>query len=315
MSVTDASLAALLLTNRLVDTGEKPLSASEFWALVRTVDDPSTLVGQAATDLADLVGVSIAEAERYAALLGATTAFAFERERLEEEGVRLVSALDNDFPTRLRERLGDACPAFLLIGGPAEFLSLPSIGVVGSRDASPAALEVATAAGKVASAHTIAVVSGLARGIDQTAMAGALDAGAPVVGVPSEGIRVAARNAEVRRRVHDGELCIASPYAPGMRFTAGNAMGRNKIIYALSDVTLVVCSDSGTGGTWEGAREALRRRFGRVAVWTGDGAGPGNAQLVELGAIPVDDLGQLTEIPSEPITSSPPKQPSLFDDV
>ena len=119
------------------------------------------------------------------------------------------------------------------------------------------------------------MVSGLARGVDQTAMAAALDAAVPVVGVPTEGIRVAARNPEIRRRALAGELCIASPYGPTMRFTAGNAMGRNKIIYALAEVTLVVCSDSGSGGTWEGARRRCRR-FGRVAVWTGR-AGPGNS--------------------------------------
>jgi predicted Rossmann fold nucleotide-binding protein DprA/Smf involved in DNA uptake len=84
-----------------------------------------------------------------------------------------------------------------------------------------------------------------------------------------------------------GELCLASPYGPSTRFTAGNAMGRNKIICGLADVTLVVCAESGSGGTWGGATEALRRGFGRVAVWTREGAGPGNAELVGRGATPV----------------------------
>ena len=106
-------------------------------------------------------------------------------------------------------------------------------------------------------------------------MAGALDSGGAVVGVPAEGLRVAARSPEVRRRVHNGELCIASPYAPAMRFTAGNAMGRNKIVYGLADVTLVVCSDNGSGGTWEGPRKHSAGGFGPVAVWAGDGAGSG----------------------------------------
>jgi predicted Rossmann fold nucleotide-binding protein DprA/Smf involved in DNA uptake len=90
-------------------------------------------------------------------------------------------------------------------------------------------------------------------------------------------------------------------------------MGRNKIIYALADVTLVVCSDSGSGGTWGGATEALRRGFGRVAVWTGDGAGPGNAELVGRGATPVDDFDALTRLdPVEP-PATPASQPSLFE--
>ena len=102
-------------------------------------------------------------------------------------------------------------------------------------------------------------------------MAAALDAGGVVVGVPAEGIRKVSRNAEIRRRVHGGELCIASPFAPDTPFQAGNAMGRNKIIYALSTVTFVVSSDEESGGTWAGAKEALDKRYAPVAVWTGNG--------------------------------------------
>lgn len=313
MSVTDTSLAALLLTNRIVDIGEKPLSAGEFWSLCRAVDDPALLVGMSAEAIAEKVSIPLVEAARYAALLAAGTAFAAERERLAEEGVRLLSALDDKFPERLRERLRDVCPSFLLVAGPLEFLDLRAIGVVGSRDASAEALDVAAAASTVAAENKMAVVSGLARGIDQAAMVAALDRGVPVVGIPTEGIRVAARSPEIRRRAHSDELCVASPYGPGTRFTAGNAMGRNKIIYALADVTLVVCSDSGSGGTWEGARESMRRGFGSVAVWTGEGAGLGNAKLVELGGVALSDVGEVLKIDAVESTLVPPMQPSLFD--
>lgn len=313
MIVTDASHAALLLTNRIVEVGAKPLSANEFWSMFAAISDPGLLVGMSAVDIAATLSLTLDEAERYAALLNAGTAFAFERERLEEEGVRLISALDDSFPDQLRLRLREACPSFLLVGGPVDFLGLDAIGVVGSRDASPEALAVAASTAKAASRNGHAVVSGLARGIDQAAMASGLDAGTAVVGIPAEGIRVAARNPEIRRRVHAGELCIASPYGPSMRFTAGNAMGRNKIIYGLSRVTLVVCSDSGSGGTWEGAREAMRRNFGRVAVWTNDGAGPGNAKLMELGAVGISNVDYILTVEAVGSVAAPANQPSLFD--
>ena len=140
-------------------------------------------------------------------------------------------------------------------------------------------------------------------------MSGALARGGAVVGVPAEGLRTAARSPDVRNRVHAGELCIASPYGPRAHFSAGNAMGRNKIIYALAAVTLVVCADDGSGGTWEGAKEALRKRYGAVAVWTGEGAGPGNDPLIRLGATPVSDVSELMAVASRPIEAV---QPSLF---
>lgn len=312
MIVSDASLAALLLTNRLVDTGTKPLSAAEYWSVVQLLgglDGLDGVLGAAESELVSRLGGDAALASRIATLLGAASAFTFERERLEGEGVRVLPSTDPQFPATLISRLGSACPAYLTVAGPVEWLGGGGIGVVGSRDASPVALDVARAAAKVAVIAGLPIVSGLARGIDQASMAAALDAGGPVVGVPAEGLRVAARGPEVRRRVHAGELCIASPYAPSMRFTAGNAMGRNKIVYGLADVTLVVCSDNGSGGTWEGAKEALRRRFGTVAVWSGEGEGLGNAELIRLGGAAVTAVDDVMSVEAMP---APSDQSSLF---
>lgn len=86
-------------------------------------------------------------------------------------------------------------------------------------------------------------------------------------------------------------------------------MGRNKIAYALADLTLVVASDLDTGGTWSGATEALRRGFGDVAVWRGNGEGPGNAALESRGAWPVHTLDQLSaRLGAE---TSSPRQPRV----
>jgi predicted Rossmann fold nucleotide-binding protein DprA/Smf involved in DNA uptake len=301
--VTDVR-AALLLTNRLVALDVRPFAAREFWALAERVD-LGTLLDQPASAVAELAGVDAGEADRICALLDAATAFAFEQERMADGGVVLVSALDPAFPASLCERLGAACPPFLLVAGSAEWLSRPMLGVVGSRDASPDALAVAAQAAGVATDAGWPVVSGSARGVDQAAM----DAAAEAVGIPAEGILRAARNADVRRRVHAGELCLASPYAPNAPFTATHATGRNKLIYALAQVTLVVAAEHGKGGTWSGATEALDHRYGTVAVWTGGGSGPGNAALARHGATPVADLtALLTTEPSPP----PPTQAPLF---
>jgi predicted Rossmann fold nucleotide-binding protein DprA/Smf involved in DNA uptake len=310
VNVDPASLVALLLTNRIVDIGVKPLSAAEYWRLREQLGELEVLLGASSSDL-ERRGVS--DSDRIAALVEASTAFTFERERLRDQGIDLVSHLDDGFPGRLVDRLGTACPVFLLVAGPANWLQTGGLGIVGSRDASPESLDVARAAAKVAATNGLPVVSGLARGIDQTSMQAALDAGTAVVGVPTEGVRRVAQSSAIRARVHDGELCIASPYGPDVRFSAGNAMGRNKVVYALADRTLVVCSDKGTGGTWEGAKEALRRRFGPVDVWTGAGAGPGNADLVRAGGRATDDVEQLGQAPADSAdVAESPTQRALF---
>ncbi len=304
----DTVRAALLLTNRLVSLGAAPLAAREFWALTEHVD-PGDLFHRDVSEIAELTGFSPDEAARLAALLGTSTAFGFEQDRLADGGIELVSALDDRFPASLRDRLGPACPTFLLVAGPIEWLSRPGLAIVGSRDASDEALLVARTAAEHAVAEEWPVTSGLARGVDQAAMSGALEAGGVAVGVPAEGILRASRSAEIRRRVHAGELCIASPYAPNSPFTAGNAMGRNKIIYGLSRLTFVVAADADSGGTWAGAKEALDRRFAPVAVWAGEGSTDGNHALIKRGATAITELGQLFTL--EHRIATPPVQQTL----
>ncbi|MBD2516714.1 DNA-protecting protein DprA [Nostoc sp. FACHB-973] len=66
-------------------------------------------------------------------------------------------------------------------------------------------------------------------------------------------------NSKYRSSIQEGRLTLISSYDPQAGFNAGNAMGRNKYIYALADYALVVSSSFGKGGTWAGAVEALSR--------------------------------------------------------
>ena len=291
MTSDESVIAALLLTNRITEVAAKPFAPKEFWTLIGRVPDPGVFMGSDAATVAAVLGGDDAFAERVVTLLDAAVGFAVEQERLEESGVVLLSALDERYPPSLRRRLGPIRPPFLMVAGDLDRLSAGGIGVVGSRDVSAHGGEVAVAAGARAVELGVPVVTGAARGVDQLSMKGAIDAGGSVVGIPSEGL--GRMKKEIRALVHEDRLTLASPYGPNARFTAGNAMGRNKVIYALADVTLVVASDVDTGGTWQGATEALRRGFGPVAVWTGDGAGPGNAVLAERGAMVITDLARL----------------------
>lgn len=295
----DNSRAALLLTNRLVQLEAKPLPAKEFWTLAGRVD-PGDLLHLDVDGISEAAGVPSEDARRLRTLLDASTALSFEEERLLDGGVSLVSALDHRFPRSLRDRLGTSCPPFLLVAGPMGWLDRTGLAIVGSRDADDDVLTAARHAAELAVRQGWTVVSGLARGVDQVAMAGALEVGGAVVGVPAEGILRVSRNADVRARVHSGELCIASPYAPDAPFRAGNAMGRNKVVYGLSRVTFVVSAEDGSGGTWAGAKEALDRHYAAVGVWVGAGARSGNEALVRRGAMPITDLSMLFDAEIDP---------------
>ena len=58
-------------------------------------------------------------------------------------------------------------------------------------------------------------------------------------------------------------------------------MARNKLIYTLSDATIVVKSDT-KGGTWEGAKENIKKQW--VPLWVIDNKEKGNEEIVKMGA-------------------------------
>jgi predicted Rossmann fold nucleotide-binding protein DprA/Smf involved in DNA uptake len=128
-------------------------------------------------------------------------------------------------------------------------------------------------------------------------MNAALEEGGVAVGVLADSLVRAVRDGDVRRAIADERLCFITPYKPTAGFSVASAMGRNKLIYALSQATLVVAADVETGGTWEGAVESLRKEYAPVLVWTGAGAGPGNEALVRRGATGAGDVGTLFPLP------------------
>lgn len=320
----DDSLATILLVGRLLGDNAEPLKASQYWKLRDLVGPTGGLLGIAEKDLVAEYSLAVDLAARVVALLERATAMAFELERLGQAGISVLTPFDEDYPERLVERLGEAAPVLLYAAGAGELLGELGVGVVGSRDVSSEGADIAGAAAELAARLGMPLVSGGARGVDQTAMNTAFEAGGSVVGVLAESLVRKLRSPDLRRAIHEGRTVMCTPYSPEAPFSVGNAMGRNKLIFALSAVTLVVAADVDTGGTWSGATEALRRGFGRVAVWRGPGEGPGNVRLEERGAVPITSLDELEAAvlePAEPAAAEmrqpdrtvPSPQPSLFD--
>lgn len=226
------------------------------------------------------------EAARWVRLLARGGQLAFELDRLRSRGVWVVTIADDVYPSRLRERLGDNAPPVMFGSGDPGLLGKGGIAIVGSRDADEAAVVFTERLASAAARAGAAVVSGGARGIDAAAMRAAFAAGGSVVGVVPEGVERRLRESSTRSAVAGGQAVLLSPYHPSAAFSAGAAMGRNKLIYALSDVAVVVSSAEGSGGTWAGAVEALTR--GWVPVLVRDDDGPaGNRALAARGAWPL----------------------------
>mgnify|MGYP003598855968 FL=1 len=152
---------------------------------------------------------------------------------------RLMLLSDEDFPLMLTE--GITPPPVLFLRGNTALLQRPAVAVVGSRHATPQALRIARDFGEAISEQEIAVVSGMAAGIDAAAHQGALAGAGGTIAVWGTGIdRIyPPANKNLAYQIAERGL-IVSEFPLDTRPLAGNFPRRNRLIAALAQAVLVV---------------------------------------------------------------------------
>lgn len=266
----------------------QPLSAREYgefakWLNARGLRPADLLSGSGRAHLPNVHEAKL-ERKRIDFLLGRGTALALALERWSRGGLWVMSRGDPEFPKRLKRHLKHAAPPLLYGAGDKSLLEAGGLAIIGSRDATDAALDFTRAIASKCAKEGLCVVSGGARGVDAAAMQGATEAGGVSIGVLASDLLKTSVNRQNRIGLQEGRLALISPFYPEAGFNAGNAMARNKYIYTLADQALVIDSALGSGGTWDGALEDLQQSWVPLYVRT-PGNGPGNAALVEKGGI------------------------------
>lgn len=152
---------------------------------------------------------------------------------------RVLTLADADYPPLLLQ-IPDP-PLLLFLRGDARWLAAPALAMVGSRSATAQGLATARDFGTHFARCGLAVVSGLALGIDGAAHEGALAGGGITVAVigtgpeqdyPRRHVGLAARIA--------AQGVVVSEYPPGTPPLPANFPRRNRLIAGLSLGTLVV---------------------------------------------------------------------------
>jgi DNA processing protein len=265
------------------------LSPSEYNRLARCLREmqhqPADLVTSGESGLLRACR-TVVEETRLQRLLGRGFLLSQVLERWRARAIWVVSRADSAYPQRLKVRLREDAPPVLYGCGDAQLLDRGGLAVVGSRHVNDDLIAYTMEAGRLAAKAGKTIVSGGARGVDRSAMRGALEEGGRVCGVLADSLEDAAMNREHRDSLMDGRLALISRYDPRAGFNVGNAMQRNKLIYALADVALVVNSDLNKGGTWTGAIEQLERlRLVPVFVRTAGAPSAGLEALRKHGAL------------------------------
>jgi DNA processing protein len=157
-----------------------------------------------------------------------------------QAGMGWVSWAEDEYPPLLRE-MSDP-PPVLFYRGRLPDPERPLAAVVGTRrPSSGAALEAFELARGLGRAG-VAVVSGLALGIDSFAHRGNLEGGAPTVAVLGSAVdRVyPASNRALAARILENGGALLSEYPPGTRPVKWNFPARNRIIAGLARAVVVV---------------------------------------------------------------------------
>jgi len=318
--------AILLLTAPLIagrtGSNSELLTHGEYKRLTRHLRDmqrqPSDLLSTEASDLLQQCQPVI-ETERLKRLLGRGFLLSQVIERWQTRAIWVVSRADAEYPRRLKARLREDAPAVIYGCGDITLLESGGLTVVGSRHVDDTLINYTMSIGSLAARFHRTIVSGGAKGIDQAAMRGALESGGKVCGVLADSLEKTAMNREHRNLLLEGQMVLISPYDPNAGFNVGNAMQRNKLIYALSDASLVVSSDLKKGGTWAGAVEQLDKlRLVPIYVRSTGERQVGLEALQAKGALPWpnpqerDTFDAVFEVTISPSQTLPEIEQSLF---
>ncbi len=241
------------------------------------------------------IWTSQADREWVTQRLGRSTRLAMTLEDLNNRGIWVTTLFEPSYPSRLVDNLDRKAPPFLYVAGEEEHLKFTAVGFVGSRDADETDRGYTRQLVEKVIDDGFGVVSGGAKGIDETSEEIGLECGGPVIEFPAEGIHHCLQDGVIRDAVMKGQLTLASPYHPRSSWNVGAAMGRNKLIHGFGKYTVVVRSGDETGGTWEGSIENIQHGWSPLLVCSHDDTPPGNKALIEEGGIPIDP----TAIPEE----------------
>ena len=169
--------------------------------------------------------------------IAAPGAIEAEMEAVERLGARYLFKGQGLYPPLLAEL--ETAPPVLVVKGKLSLLEMSPIAMVGARNASAAACRFARTLAHDLGGEGMAVVSGLARGIDTAAHDGAMASG--TIAVIAGGIDVfyPPENEARQRAIADSGLLIAEQ-PPGVEPHARHFPYRNRIIAGLSLGTIVV---------------------------------------------------------------------------
>ena len=176
---------------------------------------------------------------------------------LNNKHIEVVISTDSHYPKALRERLGLATPPILYFHGNYDLMLSMGVAFCGSRRATEDSLKLVSRCSSFLAIKGYNVVSGNAKGVDDTAHLASLSHKGSTTLVLPTGILTADIRRHHRDLFNSNNYLIISEFYPSYPWRASFAMQRNRTIASLAG-TMVLVEPGSTGGTFNAGIEALR---------------------------------------------------------
>jgi len=295
VTTTKDNLALVVLCSTLGYTPEKssvkPLTVAAYNKLEARLNEmgftPSLFLNERMSDISEWLLLDEKEAAHLEALLLRADKLGEELERLAEKNIYVTSRTQDNYPAKLKNAMGAKAPVIFFFCGEIRLLEAETVAIIGSREVTEGEHEYAAKHARISAQNGKIVISGGAKGVDTIAKEAALSAGGKVITYVSDNMTgYIEKNSDYIRW---DRMLVLSAFHPDAGFQGYNALERNKFIYASSDYAVVVSSGDGTGGSFKGAVECLKKKYCPVYVKDDEHASPGNKKLIELGGLPLNE--------------------------
>lgn len=147
---------------------------------------------------------------------------------------------DNNYPEQLRKI--ENPPKQLYLEGNIKLLDTPGIAIIGSRTCTSYGKRVATAFASKLSEYGVAIVSGMAKGIDSFAHKGALEVGGNTIAVLPCGLNniYPEENKKLFENIIENNGLVITEYEENENADYNKFLERNRIVSGLTIGTLVI---------------------------------------------------------------------------
>ena len=138
--------------------------------------------------------------------------------------------------------------AIIFYAGNLGILENRAVSIVGSRDVTRDGRQRAAEVARELAMAGVTVVSGLAKGVDTTALTSAIANGGRVAAVIGTSLDKAypAENAKLQRRIYADHL-LMTPFQVGRRALRSNVPVRNSMMTAITDATVIIEAPDASG--------------------------------------------------------------------